>query len=118
MTSPIKSFFEQLAQRGHVSWLEHERGRMRFEIAEDGCLRQWTLVVNDGDLEVSQGESEADAVVRADGAPFDRVVRGEENLLAAAEHIGHLELLDIPGRSGHTDAFGRGVPHFTSQRMA
>jgi hypothetical protein len=110
MTSPIKSFFEQLAQRGHVSWLEHERGRMRFEIAEDGCLRQWTLVVNDGDLEVSQGESEADAVVRA--------VRGEENLLAAAEHIGHLELLDIPGRSGHTDAFGRGVPHFTSQRMA
>jgi hypothetical protein len=110
MTSPTKSFFEELAQRGHVSWLEHERGRLRFEIAEDGCLRRWTLVVNDGDLEVSQGESDADAVVRADGALFDQVVRGEENLLAAAlrgevSWTGSLELIMqagwlLPGPTG------------------
>jgi glycogen debranching enzyme len=36
---------------------------------------------------------------------------------ALPEHIGHLELHDIPGRWWHTDAVGRGVAHFTSQRM-
>ena len=36
---------------------------------------------------------------------------------ALPEHIGHLELLDIPGRWGHLDAYGRGRIHFTPQRM-
>jgi glycogen debranching enzyme len=37
---------------------------------------------------------------------------------ALPEHIGHLELLDIPGRWGHLDAYARGRPEFTHQRMA
>lgn len=110
MTSPTKSFFDELAQRDHVSWLEHERGRLRFEIAEDACLRQWTVEIDNGDLRVSEGESDADAVVRADSALFDRVVRGEENLLAAALRgevtwTGSLELIAeagwlLPGPTG------------------
>ena len=86
MASPTTSFFDDLARRGHVSWLEHEHGRLRFEVMEDQCLRQWTVAVDDGDLGVSQGDADADAdaVVRVDRELFDRVVRGEENLLAAA----------------------------------
>jgi hypothetical protein len=84
MTSPTKSFFEELAQRGHISHLEHESGRVRFEVTEDECLRQWTVAMDGGDVEVLQGECDADAVVRADRDLFDRVVRGEENLVAAA----------------------------------
>ena len=68
MTSPSTSFFEAVAEQGHVSWLEHERGRLRFEIADDGRLRR-SPVLNDG-----------------------------------------FELLGIPDRRGHTNAFGRGVP--------
>jgi glycogen debranching enzyme len=44
-----------------------------------------------------------------------------ENLVvnpALPEHIGHLELLDIPGRWGRADAYGRGHQQFTTQRMA
>jgi glycogen debranching enzyme len=37
---------------------------------------------------------------------------------AIPDHMGHIELLDIPGRWGRTDAFGRGLSHSTSQRMA
>jgi glycogen debranching enzyme len=37
---------------------------------------------------------------------------------ALPEHIGHLELLDIPGRWGRVDAYGRGRAQFTPQRMA
>jgi glycogen debranching enzyme len=37
---------------------------------------------------------------------------------ALPEHIGHLELLDIPGPWGRTDAYGRGRTQFTTQRMA
>ncbi len=37
---------------------------------------------------------------------------------ALPEHIGHLELLDIPGRWGHLDAYGRGRTQFTPRRMA
>jgi glycogen debranching enzyme len=44
-----------------------------------------------------------------------------ENLVvnpALPEAIGHLELLDIPGRWGRVDAYGRGRAQFTPQRMA
>jgi glycogen debranching enzyme len=36
---------------------------------------------------------------------------------ALPQHIGHVELLDIPGRWGRTDAFGRGRSHVSKQRM-
>jgi glycogen debranching enzyme len=36
---------------------------------------------------------------------------------ALPEHLGHLELLDIPGRWGRTDAYGRGRQQYTTQRM-
>jgi glycogen debranching enzyme len=37
---------------------------------------------------------------------------------AIPEQMGSIELLDIPGRWGRTDAFGRGLNYFTTQRMA
>jgi putative sterol carrier protein len=85
---------------------------VRFEVTEDECLRQWTVVVDNGDIEVTRGESDADAVVRADRELFDRVVRGEENLVSAAFRgevtwTGSLDLIAqagwlLPGPAGQT----------------
>jgi predicted ATPase len=114
MTSPTRTFFEELARRGHVPWLEHERGRVRFEVVDGDCIRQWTLTLTGGDLEVSQSledtDSDVDVVLRADRALFDRAVHGEANLLQAAlcgevSFSGSIELLGpvsrlLPGPPG------------------
>jgi hypothetical protein len=112
MTSPTKAFFDDLANRGHVSWLEHEHGRVRFEVVEEDCVRQWTVTLDGGNVEVSHDESDVDVVLRADRDLFDRAVGGEANLLAAAlrgevTYTGSLELLGpmgrlLPGPPGQT----------------
>jgi hypothetical protein len=105
-TSPTESFFDELAQRGYVSWLKHEHGRLRIEVVDAECVRQWTVTFDDGNVEVSQStgaESDVDVVLRADRALFDRAVRGEANLLQAAlrgelTYAGRIELLSPMGR--------------------
>jgi SCP-2 sterol transfer family len=76
-------FFEDLAGRGHVSWLENERGRLRFEIVDGDCVRLWTVAFDDGEIEVDRDDSEADGVLRADRAWFDRAVTGDERMMPA-----------------------------------
>jgi hypothetical protein len=103
MTSPVKVFFDELAHRGHVPWLGHERGSMRFEVVDAECVREWTVLFENGDVEVSQTESEVDVVLRADRALMDRAVCGEENLIEALlrgeiNYSGSLELLLLIGR--------------------
>ncbi len=83
MTSPTEAFFDDLAHRGHLSLLEQERGRLRFELTEEDRVQRWTVAFESGDVEISRGESEADGVVRAERALFDRAVTGEEKLLPA-----------------------------------
>jgi len=83
MTSPTKTFFDDLANRGHVPWLENEHGRLRFEIVDEDCVRLWTVAFDHGKVEVDRDDSEADGVLRADRARFDRVVTGQERLMPA-----------------------------------
>jgi glycogen debranching enzyme len=49
---------------------------------------------------------------------LDPTGRGLVENPALPEDIGHVELLDIPGRWGRTDAYGRGRQEFTAQHMA
>jgi hypothetical protein len=83
MTSPIKSFFEGLAGRGHVPWLEHEHRRLRLELVDEDCVQLWTVAFDDGRVEVDPDDSQADGVLRADRTWFDRSVKGEERVLPA-----------------------------------
>jgi hypothetical protein len=48
---------------------------------------------------------------------LDTTGRGLVENPALPENIGHVELLDIPGRWGRTDAYGRGRQEFTAQHM-
>ena len=114
-SSATQMFFDELAERGHVSSLAHERGRLRFEVVESGCIREWTVTLHDGDVRVSQdagAESDVDVVLRGDRELFDRAARGEANLLQAAlrgelSYTGSIELLApmgqlLPGPPGQT----------------
>lgn len=83
MTNPTRSFFDDLTGRGHVSWLEHEHGRLRVEIVDGDCVQQWTLVFEDGNVTVDRVDSQADGILRGDRVWFDRSVTGEERLLPA-----------------------------------
>jgi SCP-2 sterol transfer family len=83
MTTPTSTFLDDLAGRGHVSWLEHEHGRLRLELVDEDCLRVWTVAFDNGDVRVDRADSEADTVLRVDRAWFDRAVAGEAKLMPA-----------------------------------
>lgn len=82
MTSPTKTFFDDLAHRGRISWLEHEHGRLRVELLDEDCVQLWTVAFDNGNVKVDH-ESDADGVLRADRALLDRMVTGEEKLMPA-----------------------------------
>jgi hypothetical protein len=63
--------------------LEHEYGRLRFELVDGDCWRTWTVAIDDGNVTVDHDNANADGVVRADLRLFDRAVAGEEQLLPA-----------------------------------
>lgn len=112
MTSPTRTFFEDLANRGHVPWLEHERGRLRVEIVDEDCVRLWTVAFEDGQVRVDHDESDADGVLRAERAWFERAVTGEEKFMPAVLRgeialdgsYGLLVLFSrlLPGKAGQT----------------
>jgi hypothetical protein len=103
LTSPTEAFFDQLAHQAHVALLEHEHGALRYEVTDGDRVRRWTVAIDDGDVRVTQADSDVDGVMRVDRALFDRAVCGEANLLSAAlrgevNYTGSLELLIQMGR--------------------
>ena len=83
MTTPTRTFFEDLARRGPVPWLEGEQGRLRFELVDEDCVQLWTVAFDNGEVRVDRDDSNADGVIRVDRAWFDRAVAGEEKLMPA-----------------------------------
>ena len=83
MSDPTTEFFDSLARRTHEPLLEKTKGSLRFEIARGKTKKRWFVSIDDGDVNVSRRNAAADAVVRADGALFDRLVTGQENAMAA-----------------------------------
>jgi hypothetical protein len=103
MSSPTETFFDELANREHVPWLERARGALRFEVVDGQFVREWTVAFDDGAVDVSQAESDVDGVLRVDRTLFDRAVCGEASLLSAwlrgeVTFAGSLELLTQVGR--------------------
>jgi putative sterol carrier protein len=85
MTSdPTAEFFAELDARGHEPLLRKATGTARFDVVDDGRTARWLLTIDQGDIRVSRKNAAADCVVRADKTLFDRVVIGEQNVMAAA----------------------------------
>ena len=80
---PTERFFAELGTRNHEPLLRKATGSVRFDIVDGKRTRRWVVVVDGGDIAVSQGRSEATCVVRADKSVFDRIASGRLNAVAA-----------------------------------
>ena len=76
MAEDVKEFFEGLASRVDPSKTTGMTNSYLFDIEGAG---QWRVAVADGNVEVSEGASEADATISASEENFLKLVRGEQN---------------------------------------
>jgi putative sterol carrier protein len=83
MPDATADFFEGLAKRGHEPLLGKTKATVRFDIGDGGRTDHWLLGIDDGTLDVAKGSGEADCIVIADKAAFDRVAAGKTNAMAA-----------------------------------
>jgi putative sterol carrier protein len=75
-----KDFFESLASRVDESRTAGMNNSYLFDI--DGAGK-WTVRVEDGKVNVSEGEADADAVISTSEETFERMVSGEQNPTSA-----------------------------------
>ncbi|MFG3699390.1 SCP2 sterol-binding domain-containing protein [Micromonospora sp. NPDC047620] len=83
MSEATRTFFEALERHGHERLLRKTNGSIRFDLEHGHEVDHWLVEIRGGTVRVSQQNSDADAVVRADSAFFDRLARGEAKPLAA-----------------------------------
>jgi hypothetical protein len=76
-------FFNRLARRGSTRLLRKTSGTIRFDLQNDHGVDHWLITINNSDLQVSRQVHDADCIIRADQALFDRMARGEVKPLAA-----------------------------------
>lgn len=95
MDTDAATFFTELGRRGQEPLLRKAAGRARFDLVDGEDTEHWLLTIDQGAIRVSRENADADVVVRADKAFFDRVIAGERNMMAAALR-GEVELEGDP----------------------
>jgi hypothetical protein len=83
MSDATERFFEELAHRDNEPYLAGITGRVRFDIVGGKRTEHWLVTIDRGDIAVTQRSGEADCTMKAERELFDRIVRGEENAMAA-----------------------------------
>lgn len=83
MTSPTTELFTSIGRRGYENLLEKVSGSLRFDLENGHEVEHWHLVINKGDVVVTQSAQPAECVVHADHDFFDRLATGEENPFTA-----------------------------------
>ena len=83
MSDATERFFEELGERGREPCLAGITGRVRFDIVGGKRTEHWLVAIEGGDITVSQRTGQADCTMKADRELFDRLVRGEDNAMAA-----------------------------------
>ena len=95
MAGETVAFLEGLGGRGQEPLLGHTRAIIRFDIADTDGVDPWLVRVQDGTIEVTHAGGEADCVLSADLATFDKVTSGQTNALSATLR-GALEISGDP----------------------
>ena len=83
MPDATADFFEGLAKRGPEPLLGRTKATIRFDIADDGQTDHWLVGIDNGSLDVSRASGEADCIISAEKAAFDRIASGRTNAMAS-----------------------------------
>jgi putative sterol carrier protein len=75
-----KEFFDSLEGRADTSKTAGMTNSYLFDIEGAG---KWTVKVDDGKVNVSEGGEDADAVITTSEATFEKIVSGEQNPTSA-----------------------------------
>ncbi len=75
-----REFFETLPSRVDASKTAGMNNSYLFDIEGAG---KWKVDVNDGQVSVSEGESDADAVISTNEETFEKIASGEQNATSA-----------------------------------
>jgi len=81
---PSRSFFDDLAARGHEPLLQNASGTLRFDLVDGRRVEHWYVTTDKGDVTVSHEKAAADAALRIDRSLFDQIASGRMNAMAAA----------------------------------
>jgi putative sterol carrier protein len=71
-----REFFEGLESRVDESKIAGMSNSYLFDIEGEG---QWTVVVRDGKLTVTEGGGEADTTIQTSGETFAKIASGDQN---------------------------------------
>lgn len=98
MSDATERFFEELGRRGNEPCLAGITGRVRFDVVGGRRTEHWLVRIDRGDITVTHRTGQADCTVKGDRELFDRLVRGEDNAMAATlrgalECAGEVDLL-------------------------
>jgi putative sterol carrier protein len=83
MGDATRRFFEELDRREYEPLLAKAAGAIRFDLQEGPRTTHWLVVVDAGDVRVTQEDRDADTVVRTDPQLFEEIALGREDGLAA-----------------------------------
>jgi hypothetical protein len=80
---PISQFFANLAAPGHLATFEGHSATLRFDAHDGDQVQHWYVAVSNGDVAVTRQNKGADAVIHVDRLPFEAMVTGRMNAMAA-----------------------------------
>ena len=80
MSQTVQEFFQNLESRADSSKTAGMTNSYVFEIEGAG---EWKVDVDDGKVTVTEGGGDADAVIQASEATFQKIVAGEQNPTSA-----------------------------------
>jgi putative sterol carrier protein len=76
----VREFFESLESRADASKPAGMTNSYLFDIEGAG---KWTVNVNDGNVSVTEGGENADAIITTSEDTFEKIVSGEQNPTSA-----------------------------------
>jgi putative sterol carrier protein len=80
MAGSVQEFFETLPSRADTSKTAGMSNSYGFDIEGAG---QWTVRVQDGSVDVSQGMQDTDVTISASQEVFEKIIAGEQNPTSA-----------------------------------
>jgi hypothetical protein len=83
MSNATSTFFGDLSRHGSERLLKKTSGTIRFDLAHDHEIDYWLVTISKGDVQVSRQKRDADTVIHAETAFFDRMVSGQAQPVTA-----------------------------------